>query len=397
MLRSRAAPVLAVVAGLALAAWELRAAFPPYLWIAATWVVVAAVAFATSGGRARVAWFNFGAIVLALGLGEFVAWRATPAGTLRTESDPVFVTSHDYLGNAATPGVTAHVTRWDGDSLLFRVTYTIDARGWRSTPFTGDSAAPVVAFFGCSLTFGEGVADSATLPAQLSLASGGRYRGLNLGFSGWGPHQMLAILEHRLEAPAMTGRPVLGVYQAIPSHIYRVLGRTSWDPGPRYRLGPDGAAHFAGRFMSARASLALNLLYRSFLVRKLVDGWNQRLGDEDYRLFFAVVDAARKEFVARYPGADFLVLYWDARTPSREFLELDRRMLAGFAVRGIRVVTASQALPGYPAEAERYLLSHHDAHPNALADRALARYLVDHALPPALASPGSAPAATMHP
>ena len=394
MNRSRLVPWLALLAGLAFSAWALRATHPPYVWIALVGTGVAGVAFATTRGRARIVSFNVGAVILVLGLAELVAWRATPLAALRTDADPVFVTQDPILGNAGVHDLTTTVTRHDGDSLLFHVRYTLGPRGWRVTPFAGaDSTAPVVEFFGCSLTFGEGVPDSATLPAQLSIASGGRLRTLNFGFPGYGPHQMLAILDHRLEDGAARGQVVLGVYQAIPSHIYRVLGRTSWDSGPRYRLDPAGHVRFAGHFVSASTSLLLNVLDRSFLVRKLVDGWNERLDDADYRLYFAVVEAARQEFLAHYPGARFVTLYWDTRTPTPELLALDRRLLAGLTAHGMPVYAMSRVLPGYPAEASRYLLGPHDAHPNELAYRILARFLLDHAAPGAEATLAAPPPA----
>lgn len=384
MLRVLAVRVVPVLLGLAASALALRFAYPPYLWIAAIWAAVAALAFLTSSGRGRVVWFNLGAVVVALGAGEFYCWSTTPAGALRTTSEPGFVTSHEFLGNAPYPGVTSIVSRTDGDSLIFRVTYTIDSSGWRATPPPpAGKGPPIVAFFGCSLTFGEGVADSATLPAQVGRVSGGRLRGLNFGFSGYGPHQMLAILQHRLEAPSLTRPPVAAVYQAIPSHVYRALGRTTWDAGPRYEPEPGGGVRYAGRFLSPQAVLRLNLLYRSFLLRRVIDGWNQRLSRDDYDRFFRIVAEARRVFEDRYPGAAFVVLYWDTRQVDPASLEMDRVLLEGFGRHGLRVVTASDALPGYPDAARRYLLSEHDAHPNALAYRLLARHLVDRVLTPA--------------
>jgi hypothetical protein len=366
--------VLAVAASYACLKWS----FPPYLWLAGIWISLSAFLFTTTTAWRRVAWFNAGAVLLALAAGEYYCWRGAPTGALRTLSTPGSIVSHEYLGNAPLKGAVQTVTRHDQGELSFRVDYTIDSLGWRVTPWPGAPRedASDVAFFGCSLTFGEGVPDSATLPAQASLRSGGRIRAHNFGFSGYGPHQMLAILEHRLEAPALPKAPALAVYMVIPSHIYRVLGRTTWDPGPRYRLEADGRVSFAGRFHSPLAARALNVLYRSFLVSRVLDAWNGRLTSRDYDLYFAVVAAARREFQARYAGSEFMVIYWDTRTRSPEALRVDERMLAGFASRGIRAVPVSRILPGYPLEARRYLLSPHDPHPNALAYRELAEYLI---------------------
>lgn len=381
-MRIAAARTLLVALGLAASWFLLKGAFPPYLWLAVLWSAITAFEFATSAGRMRVVWFNLAAVIVALGAGEYLAWRGTPAGSLRTESSPGFIGSHPFLGNAPNgPGVHT-VTRYDDGAPSFRVSYSIDSLGWRATPAhpgSGPDAESIV-FFGCSLTFGEGVPDSATLPAQAGLRSGGRYRAHNFGFSGYGPHQMLAILEHRLETPALSRPPTMAVYLAIPGHVYRALGRTTWDPGPRYRLQPDGSVRFEGRFHTPLASRALNVLYRSFLFSRVIEAWNRRLGTRDYELYFGIVAAARREFQARYPGSEFLVVYWDSRSELPEARSMDQRLLDGLASRGIRAVPASRMLPGYPREARRYLLSPHDPHPNALAYRTLAEYLIDSVL-----------------
>lgn len=389
VIRSVALRLLLVLLG-GVASWFLlKRAFPPYLWLAALWTALSAFQFATSTGWRRVVWFNVGAVIVALGAGEFFCWRTAPAGALRTHGSAGAIVSHEFLGNAPRKNAVDSVSRYDGGVLSFRVSYSIDSLGWRVTPWHGEQEqdAARIAFFGCSLTFGEGVPDSATLPAQVNLQSHGRFRASNFGFSGYGPHQMLAILEHRLEAPAFSRPPVVAVYQAIPGHVYRTLGRTPWDPGPRYRLQADGSVRFAGRFYSPLESRALNVLYRSFLFSRLLDAWNRRLGQRDYQLYFGVVEAAKREFLARYPGSEFVVIYWDTRTPSPESMAMDERLLGGFASRGIRAVPVSRMLPGYPGQAPRYLLSTHDPHPNALAYRGLAEYLIDHVLPTPLPSP----------
>ncbi|MEO5617960.1 MAG: hypothetical protein ABIS67_09325 [Candidatus Eisenbacteria bacterium] len=383
VIRPVAFRLILVLLGCVASWWILKRAFPPYLWMAALWAALSAFLFVTSTGWRRVAWFNVGAVIVVLGAGEFFCWRTTPAGSLRTHGSAGAIESHEFLGNAPRKGAVDSVSRYDDGVLSFHVSYSIDSLGWRVTPWHGESeedAAPI-AFFGCSLTFGEGVPDSATLPAQVNLQSKGRFRARNFGFSGYGPHQMLAILEHRLEAPALPRRPIMAIYQAIPGHVYRTLGRTTWDPGPRYRLQPDGTVRFAGRFHTPLASKALNVLYRSFLLGRWMDIWNRRLGPRDYALYFGVVEAARREFQARYPGSDFAVIFWDTRTASPEALRMDELLLAGFARRGIRAVPVSRILPGYPREAQRYLLSRHDPHPNALAYRALAEYLIEQLLP----------------
>ena len=64
--------------------------------------------------------------------------------------------------------------------MLHNVTYTTESNGLRvAPPWRKNDLAGTVLFFGCSFTFGEGLNDSETLPYQVGIQSGGRYRTLN--------------------------------------------------------------------------------------------------------------------------------------------------------------------------------------------------------------------------
>ena len=61
-------------------------------------------------------------------------------------------------------------------------------------------------------------------------------RVLNFGVAGYGPHQMLRLLERDIPKKITSSFPRLMVYTFIEDHIARAAGRGAWDKnGPLYR------------------------------------------------------------------------------------------------------------------------------------------------------------------
>ena len=79
---------------------------------------------------------------------------------------------------------------------------------------------PTVAFFGDSMTFGQGVPDADTLPQAFADATGYRWRVLNLAFPGYGPQQFLRALETDIFRDLLT-EPRLFVFLTAPWHAER--------------------------------------------------------------------------------------------------------------------------------------------------------------------------------
>ena len=176
----------------------------------------------------------------------------------------VFYDSDELLGYKPTPGRRAHAVKRVGDRTVYDVFYDIDEEGRRVTPgSTGGRGDPLVLFFGGSITFGEGVQDDETLPHAYAEAAPGT-RVLNYGFRGYGPQQMLAMLEDGRLDHEIEGVEVTAVYTFIDAHVARAVGSmivvTTWGIDmPRYAYGPDGRLLLQGSFRSAQP--LRNLLY----------------------------------------------------------------------------------------------------------------------------------------
>ena len=193
--------------------------------------------------------------------------RRSANGSLTLDYWPRSLTRPDHeLGYALNPGARVLATRKWSDTTLFRVAYTITDAGVRIT--RGNPLGDTWLFIGCSFTFGEGVEDDETLPARFSEQLGWKANVVNLSATGYGAHHMLRLLETgRLGG---VGPPVKHViYQAIPQHVERAVGRAMWDlDGPSYRISGD-SIRFAGPFHGSAGIRAVHILRMSDLGRLL--------------------------------------------------------------------------------------------------------------------------------
>ena len=256
--------------------------------------------------------------------------RRSSKGSLTSEYSPRSLTILDReLGYALNPGARVVATRKWSDSTLFRVTYTITDAGVRRTQ--GNARGDTWLFVGCSFTFGEGVEDNETLPARFSEQPGWQANVLNLGVTGWGPHQIVRVLETgRLGG---VGPPVKHViYQALPHHVERIAGRARWDTeGPSYRISGD-TVRFVGPFHGSAGIRALKILRASDLGR-LLDRRYRALppSDADIELYGRIVERAAA-LAERKLGARFTILFWDDDASSTTKRVFDRLAATGLPV-----------------------------------------------------------------
>jgi len=287
-----------------------------------------------------------------------------------------YVIPHQILGYAPRPGSRAHAVSYEGEHAVYDVHYTIGDDGLRISPPAG-GAEQCVLFFGCSFTFGEGVEDDGTMPFLVGVRSAGKFRAFNFGFHGYGPHHMLAALEHGIVDRASDCEPSYVVYQAILAHVNRASGLTSnGTTGPWYRRSEDGTVAYAGDFAQRNGvedgvsrSRLHAALTASHVYRELHRGTVEY--GEHVELMAAIVDTARQRILAKWPECEFHVIFWDERFQLKT-LELE------WALRrhGFEIHEISDVLPGYLQDKAKYWISPTDRHPNALAHATMANYVV---------------------
>lgn len=284
-----------------------------------------------------------------------------------TEYSRTYYIDDPDLGYAVYPGIQVNARRGSRDTVIYNVAYTISGKGRRLTK--GDPRGETWVFMGCSRTFGEGVNDDATLPSFYSAELGHSANVVNAGLHGYGPHQMLRILETgRLgDLP----RPVKHVvYQGLWEHVRRSAGRAVWDlRGPRYEIDGDSVL-YSGPHHGKRFIGATNMLRRSaaadFFLQRLY--FNLDASDDDIELYARIVERAARLSREKL-GAEFTVLFWD------EDNETARRVLARLARSAIPIVRVSTLLPRGEWKALEIPL---DPHPQPLAYRRIAAGLAVH-------------------
>ncbi len=235
----------------------------PFVWLAVAGAIACFVLAWRSPRRLmRIIGVNAGLLLLLFGATEMAfAMLLGRRNSTLAQYPPDYFQPDDELGGAAKHGAN-RVRELHGTTTVYDVTYTIGDNGLRvSPPDRGASAKACAIFFGDSFMFGEGVADSATLPYRVGALTDGNVRVYNFGFHGFGAHQMLAALQRNRVDAAIQCRPTHVLYEAIPDHAARAAGLYNFmTHGPRYELVPGNGGDsvvYRGHFDDGHQSGAL--------------------------------------------------------------------------------------------------------------------------------------------
>jgi hypothetical protein len=237
----------------------------------------------------------------------------------------------------------------------------------------GDQQQGCVLFFGCSFTYGEGVAGEETFAALVPLKTDGRFVSRNLGVSGSAPHYALAQLEGGMVDNVARCHPTHAIYLLLPHHLVRVSGKFAVRFGPKYALDPNGELVRIGSLTTTREEFLWDLVrYTSaFYVAKY--GYDTYAAPDagDVALMVAILRRFETQLTARYPGIRFDILYWDDQTDEMT-LELGKQL----RLAGLRVHNVSAFLPEIREWRSSAYLSRTDHHPSAWAHDRIAEYVV---------------------
>jgi hypothetical protein len=291
------------------------------------------------------------------------------------------------LGYAGGKNISVTATKYYQDKVVYDITYTDNRYGLRITPhdimtFPGASHNPYdnVVFFGCSFMVGQGVNDNETLPYQFEELSGESFRAYNYGFHGYGPHQMLRILETGLIDETISDKKIsIAICEILTNHVERSAGKYPyiiWDVnGPKYVLNHNGEPEYVGRFGDNIRFQIVHILNSIFAKSYLLEQTNIRTDlfykkrePKDISLFISIIKKSKELFEQKYNG-HFIVLLW--KLPGDEDYAT---ILSKLQESHIDVVTTDEIFQGENL-AEKYLIKNDD-HPNKLANRKLAEFLL---------------------
>lgn len=159
--------------------------------------------------------------VLLFALECFLTFRA-PSAPKDNHKD--FIIPDPVLGRKIKANYSGrHRLRIDGEEI-FSVQYDFDKYNRRVTPVQDQEERHESAlFFGCSFTFGFGVAQGDTLPAAFSRECD-TFLSLNFGNPGYGPQHMWVQLQQPLFSEQISHEKGLVLFGFMDDHLNRLMG-----------------------------------------------------------------------------------------------------------------------------------------------------------------------------
>jgi hypothetical protein len=322
---------------------------------------------------------SFTAILYAsVEIGFFIYNKTIPQlNVVTTGNQSQNIQSDDLLGFGFKENARVTYRKVENERVVFDVAYTIDDAGRRVVPAgQADRPGPPVLFFGCSFTFGVGVNDDDTMPNQFALAAP-QHPVVNCAIGGYGPQQMLALLDADRLDPLIREKSPIVVYTFIDDHVRRVIGSmrcvTNWGGQmPYYRLDDHGQPARIGQFVRDRPlkSVVYALAAQSQMLKTLKVDLPPRLNEADYRLTARILEEAQRRLDAKTKDSRFYLLFY----PGCQLVE---EMTAQFKDPNVNVLDYSNLFPWPDPE---YKLQG-DLHPTPRAHQRLAQQLAKDLFP----------------
>lgn len=381
----------------------------PFFWLAFLWFwIFLGNIFLYAHPRIKVILFNLAFLTCVCGLFEVYYWKRwnheqqslqdsafeiysrseiPPSGNAIRADASAFVTRDDLLGYAPYKNNRVFCFLYDAHKtlLLSGVSHTIDADGLRiAPPYNSNNRKGSILFLGCSFTFGAYLNDHETLPYQVGEQLHGTYHIYNFGLNGYGPHQMLSAIEHGRIQQIVKDAPRYIIYQAIIDHAYRVNGLRNWTRyDPKYVLNdasqpilsgqmgePSPSSHQQKSDLAQKLQWYLDKIY----IYKLLSNRPIRLTDGNINLFVAIVKKSQRLLKQAYPEASFHIILWDEDPGKSPQKEIDA-IVYQFRQEGFQLHFISDILPESAENLSQYIAF---GHPNAMANKRIAEYVVTH-------------------
>jgi hypothetical protein len=325
----------------------------------------AAVFAAAVVRRLRHAFIVVASVVLCLAVAEAYALVVSaPAIEIRT---PGYSLPDPVLGwRPGHPGVFHHRSL-DGKtgSVIYDIDYTIDE--YRNRQVISAPTGTSIAFFGDSMTFGQGVPDAETLPQAFADATGDQWRVLNFAFPGYGPQQFLRALETDMFRDLLT-EPRLFVFLTAPWHAERSACTSNFVlRAPRYVM-VEGRLVYKDKCIDHWPVWLRYWLTRTAIYSVFLEPVFGGAGPADMDLYVAILIRAGQLARERY-GVPTLILYqpYDAYVRRAGFT--DQQIMQRLRDGGLIVIDAGLDPNDFPGQNLRIP---GDGHPTGVANRAWA-------------------------
>lgn len=198
--------------------------------------------------------------------------------------------------------------------------YTIDKNYRRFTPDHDSTRKKYALFFGCSITFGQGLNDNETFPYAFQKLTQ-EYNSYNYGYIGYGTNQMLARLQHENLSESVQEKDGIAFYVFFDGHINRniaAMSTVSWtQAGPYYYL-KDNELIRKGTFQTDRfwTTSIYKLLSQSSIFKYFKIDLPFKYTKEHFQLTVRTIKEAKKEYQNQFGNDEFYVITF----PSYHFI-----------------------------------------------------------------------------
>ena len=191
--------------------------------------------------------------------------------------------------------------------------YVFDDYGRRIDRSSHDINKDLYALFiGCSVTLGQHVYESQTLPAWYERKNPD-IKSYNYGISASGPNQYLALLQDQNFKSQILQNKGLFIYPYFDFHVNRATSdfeTFKWNNSTPYYYMEDGVLKRNGSFNSGRflKSLVFSILSKSYFIEYINFNYPDRRRPEDYELTASIIGEMRNEYRKQFDSNEFYVL-----------------------------------------------------------------------------------------
>lgn len=330
------------------------------------------------GFKLKIGWLPNLLFPIIMTVGSLMAteWVCGKIVVSKEKSQPVFVGPEhsmerdELLGYKPLANAEHQGKRTKDGKVIYDISYATDAHSRRITPMDSMPRSRFAQFFGCSMTFGEGVQSDETLPYYFSQFDTS-FHAYNYGYSGYGPHQMLARMEALQAQKLVKEKSGVGYYLYINDHINRVIGSMtnySYNKGhaPYYTLGKKGLER-KGLFSDGRKirSRIYDKLLKSNILKLFQIGYPFKLKAEDFELTASVIARSATLFQEQTGGSPFYVVIYPSIEDRSQMVDLLRN-------KGLQVLDFSKLFDPYDP---KYMILD-DGHQTPLANQIIAKELI---------------------
>ncbi|MCM8775532.1 MAG: hypothetical protein NC930_04180 [Candidatus Omnitrophica bacterium] len=223
---------------------------------------------------------------------------------------------NDDLGFVLKKSETRRVIKSFADGrVVFDALYFTDSKGRRTVGEVCDPGHPHILLFGSAL-FGLGLNDPDTVQYRLhkELPDSNIF---NYSVMGYGPQQMLALLEKGDLSGEVFSSEGVAIYAFEFLDFHRVMGvrQDSWFYGsPHYDFNRKGELQRNGSFRKSRP--IITSLHQFYLLGtrvshflKLVDSYQPpRISENDIRLTAAIINQSKKLYEEQFHGKFYVLI-----------------------------------------------------------------------------------------